>query len=262
MTYRRLHDHLDRPIDVPHQPQRIISLCPSLTETLFALGLGARIVGRTRFCIHPKPQIREITRLGGTKQLHYERLHQLKPDLIIAEKEENTPEMVETLARDYPVYVIDVQTIDDAMAMILDLGTLTDTRLEAEAMQQQIRAAWAQLPTLPGRRVAYLIWQDPLMGVGRDTYIQSVLARLGLRNVLLDLEGRYPQLDPSTLRVLSPEWVLLSSEPYPFREKHLADFRALLPTAEVQLVDGEMFSWYGARMLAAASYLKAWSERA
>jgi len=199
-------------------------------------------------------------RVGGTKQIKYERLQRLQPDLIIAEKEENTLEMVETLARDYPVYVIDVQTIEDAMAMIADLGILTDTRPQAEAMQQQIRTAWAELPYLPDRRVAYLIWQDPLMGAGKHTYIQSVLARLGLRNVLLDLEGRYPQLEASTLQELSPDWVLLSSEPYPFQTKHLADFRAMLPAAKVQLVDGEMFSWYGARMLAAASYLARWGE--
>jgi iron complex transport system substrate-binding protein len=260
MPEARLHDHLGRPVSAPQHPQRIVSLCPSLTETLYALGLGERVVGRTRFCLHPEPSIRGATRVGGTKQIKYERLHELRPDLIIAEKEENTPEMVERLAQDYPVYVIDVQTVEDAMAMLTDLGELTGTRSAAQTLQKEIEQAWRQIPAFSHRRVAYLIWQDPLMGVGRDTYIQSVLARLGLDNVLLPLEGRYPSLTEEQLQRLAPDLLLLSSEPYPFQAKHLAAFQALLPEAEVQLVDGEMFSWYGARMLPAAGYLRRWGQ--
>lgn len=254
-----LTDHLARSIDVPAAPQRIVSLCPSLTETLYALGLGTRVVGRTRFCLHPEPAVRQATRVGGTKQINFERLHALKPDLIIAEKEENTREMVEALAQDYPVYVIDVQTVEQAIAMIADLGRLTGTQAAAQRLQQAIRQGWDQLPRWPrAPRVAYFIWQAPLMVVGRDTYIQSVLARLGMANVFLDREARYPQITAADLQAAQPDYVLLSSEPFPFADQHVAAFQALLPQAQVNLVDGEMFSWYGARMQQAAAWLQGW----
>lgn len=250
-------DHLNRSLSPPSDPQRIVSLCPSITETLYALGLGAKIVGRTRFCIHPEPEIAQATRVGGTKGIKYDRLHALRPDLIIAEKEENTPEMVERLAQDYPVFVVTVEQVGDAHRMIRDLGTLTGTQSQAQALLTDIQAAWQHLPTLPrALRVAYFIWQSPDMVVGRDTYIQSVLARLGLQNVFLSAPGRYPTVSEAQLLAAQPELVLLSSEPFPFQAQHLARFQALLPQAHVSLVDGEMFSWYGARMHPAAAYLR------
>jgi ABC-type Fe3+-hydroxamate transport system substrate-binding protein len=255
-------DHLQRQISVPAKPQRIVSLCPSLTETLYALGLGAQVVGRTRFCIHPAQQVHKATRVGGTKQIDYARLDALTPDLIIAEKEENTPDMVEHLGQRYPVYVFDIETVAQATAMIGELGQLTGASLMATPLQQAIKTAWHLLPQIPPpARVAYLIWQDPLMVAGHDTYLQSVLTQLGFDNVFLGREERYPPITLDELRAAEPDWVLLSSEPYPFAASHREAFAAELPGARVELVDGEMFSWYGARMLEAVPWFRDWLRR-
>ena len=255
----RVNDHIGRSIELKNSPQRIISLCPSITETLFALGLEARIVGRTRFCIHPAEKVKSVMRVGGTKELKMKRVHELKPDLIIAEKEENTPEMVAELAENYPVFVVDVEQVSDAFRMMDDLGRLTQTETKADALKQQIQEGWDNISTLPSPlRTVYLIWQDPIMAVGRDTYIQSVLAHCGLKNLCLPFEGRYPALSPEQLVSRSPDLLLLSSEPYPFAQSHIAQFQKLLPQTRVMLVDGEMFSWYGSRMLEAGDYLQNW----
>lgn len=251
-------DQIGRSLSLPHPPQRIVSLCPSLTETLYDLGLDSQVVGRTRFCLHPKEKVKSAIRVGGTKEIKYDRLHTLEPDLIIAEKEENTPEMVAELSRNYPVWVGNVQDIAGALDMIQRLGALTRQNSQANDLRNAIDLAWSSLPSLAGPlRTLYVIWQDPIMGVGRPTYIDAVLRRIGLQNVLEKHDSsRYPSLTGNELAQLDPELILLSSEPYPFKEQHIAAFNRYCPNARVLLVDGEMFSWYGSRMLPAASYLR------
>jgi ABC-type Fe3+-hydroxamate transport system substrate-binding protein len=255
-AFRTLCDDLGRSLCLPAFPQRIVSLCPSITETLYALGAGGRVAGRTRFCIHPAGAVSAALRVGGTKDLRYERLARLQPDLIIAEKEENTPEMVARLAESYPVWVFDVLDFASALAMIRRLGELLALESAAEALLARIGLAWEGLPSLAPLRVAYLIWKDPWMAAGRDTYIQSVLHRLGAENVLLTRPERYPAFRLDELAALAPEQIWLSSEPFPFglREQEMLQDR--FPWAEVRLVDGEMFSWYGARMEQAAVYFR------
>ena len=249
-------DQLGRTLALPRRPMRIVSLCPSITETLYALGAGDRVVGRTRFCIHPRAAVGGAVRVGGTKEIRYDRLAALTPDLIIAEKEENTPEMVARLAQDYPVYVADVRDVPSALAMIRDLGQLLGAEVPAHRLADRIEQGFAALTAGPPRRVAYLIWRAPWMGVGGDTYIHDLLRRLGWTNVLLSLPGRYPVFSLEELVAAAPELVLLSSEPFPFDASHRAELAAHLPGAEVRLVDGEMFSWYGSRMEAALPYLR------
>lgn len=249
-------DQLDRVVNIPHPPKRIISLCPSITETLFSLGLGEKVVGRTLFCIHPQPAIQQVPHIGGTKNVKLNRLHALKPDLIIAEKEENTPEVVYELEKHYAVYVADVKDLTSAFAMIEGLGELTNESVRGHEMAQAAKKRFAVLPSLQKPlRTVYLIWQSPYMAVGQDTYIQAVLDRCGFDNVCLSLHGRYPELTLDQLKALSPELILLSSEPFPFKNKHLEVLQAEFPAAKVMLVDGEMFSWYGSRMLEAVDYL-------
>lgn len=238
-------------------PQRIVSLCPSITETLYDLGLGNRVVGRTRFCIHPAEQVKHAVRVGGTKEIKFDRLHALQPDLIICEKEENTPEMVLRLAERYPVYVGDVRDLPSAFELIAHLGLLTQAVPAATSLLKRIETEWSELTGLAtSTSILYLIWQDPLMVVGNDTYIDAVLNHIGYHNVAKGFAGRYPTLSEADLGVLNPDEVWLSSEPFPFAEKHVAFYKALFPAAKVCLVDGEMFSWYGSRMRLASAYIR------
>lgn len=250
-------DHLGRELRLPVQPQRIISLCPSQTATLFHLGLGARIVGRTNFCLHPQPEIDGITRVGGTKKLRFEAVAALEPDLIIAEKEENTPEMVAALAANYPVYVTEVQHLSAALRMIRDLGEITGKLAEGQALAKAVAASLAGLkPLQPGCKCAYLIWRKPWMAAGQDTFIEAMLQLCGLQNIALQWEGRYPEFDLTALVQAKPDVILLSSEPFPFATSHCEEIQAALPQAKVKLVDGEMFSWYGSHLLQSAKYLQ------
>ncbi|WNJ18978.1 helical backbone metal receptor [Pontibacter sp. G13] len=257
MSHRVVMDHLGRSIRVPTVPTRIICLCPSLTETLAVIGVGDRLVGRTRFCIHPMPELKSVTRVGGTKEVKYDRIHALEPDLIICEKEENTREIVETLSQRYPVFVTEIQGIDRAIAMVEDLGELIGLGQEGRDLRANLSAARKQVAPMEGNlRAAYMIWKDPWMGAGRDTFIDEMLNEMGLTNILRDMSGRYPEISLEALISIRPELILLSSEPYPFKEEHLKSLKAVLPHSHIELVDGEMFSWYGSHMIEGFSYIQ------
>lgn len=251
---KEVTDHLGRKITYEFPPKRIISLCPGITETLFEIGLENEIAGRTRYCKYPVAA-QEIPAVAGTKDLKLEKIHEVKPDLIIMEKEENTKEMVEMLEQYYPVYVAEVQTIDNAYRMITDMGRLTDRKQKADTLADSIRSAFAGLPALPAARVAYVIWKKPYMVAGRDTYINSLLQRIGFVTPFAGSTDRYPTVTEMQFKEENLDLVLLSSEPYPFKEKQQREFQEMLPGTSIQLIDGEMF-WYGARMLKSAPYLR------
>jgi len=247
-------DQLNRSISLPGTPRRIVSLVPSQTELLAALGLDDTVVGITKFCVHPDGWFRSKTRIGGTKQVHLDRVHGLQPDLIIANKEENVQEQVEELARHYPVWVSDVNNLDDALDMIRAIGAITDTSAQAGALVQTIERDFSQLAGLsPALRTAYLIWKDPYMTVGYDTFIHHLLGRCGLQNVF-GHQTRYPAINIEALQAAGCQLLLLSSEPYPFKQQHIDELQGYLPHTRIMLVDGEMFSWYGSRLLEAPAY--------
>lgn len=252
----RIVDHVGREVPLAGVPQRVISLCPSQTETLVSLGLGDRLVGRTRFCIHPLPELRRVTRVGGTKEVDFERIRALRPDLIIGEKEENTPEMILTLEQDYPVFVTDVRDLDSALRMVRDLGRICDLEPAAEGILSKITSSIAAIQPLP-RPVSclYMIWKSPWMAAGADTFINSMLEKCGFNNLATDLQGRYPMIDDDIFRQKSPAVVFLSSEPFPFKAAHITDLQRILPLSHIRLVDGEMFSWYGSRLVGVENYL-------
>lgn len=253
-----LQDHLGRTLTAPVHPQRIVSLCPSQTSTLFYLGLDSRIVGRTNFCIHPEPQIAKVKKIGGTKKIRFQDLDNLEPDLIIAEKEENTPEMVASLAEKYPVYVTDVRDMSSSLQMIRDLGHITGKSEAGEQLAADVQQAFSGLlPLARPQRCAYLIWRKPWMAAGNDTFIHAMLTACGFENVAADWPGRYPEFSLDDLVATAPDCILLSSEPFPFAQAHLTEIAAILPKAKIRLVDGEMFSWYGNHMLKAPTYFQA-----
>lgn len=250
-------DQLGNEITINFPPKRIISVVPSQTELLFDLGLDKEVIGLTKFCIHPIEKFAERTKVGGTKKLNIDLIKDLKPDLIIGNKEENTQSDIEELAASFPVWMSDIFTLDDAIKTITQIGELVDRVPEASYLNHLINAGFTDLKTLAlqnhiDKKVAYLIWRKPYMAAGKNTFIDDVLLTNGMTNVVS--QQRYPQLSLEQLKTLNPEIVLLSSEPYPFGEKHIQEIQAVLPKAKIKLVDGEMFSWYGSRLVKAVQY--------
>jgi ABC-type Fe3+-hydroxamate transport system substrate-binding protein len=250
-------DQLGNQIQINFPPKRIVSLVPSQTELLFDLGLNEQIVGLTKFCIHPIEKFAAKQKVGGTKKLNLKVIRDLKPDLIIGNKEENSKVDIETLQKEFPVWMSDIYTLEDAGRTIDDIGTLIDRRPEANYLNHLITAGFRDLQTLALQRginktAAYVIWKEPYMFAGRNTFIHDVLTKIGLRNIIT--QSRYPAIDLSLLVELDPDFVFLSSEPYPFKQKHIEEIAKVLPQAKVLLVDGEMFSWYGSRLVKAVQY--------
>ena len=246
-------------LDHSHVPKRIVSLVPSLTETLIDLGLGQRVLGRTQFCIHPSQAVRNIERIGGTKDFSVERILKLNPDLIIGSQEENHKEGIEALQARLPVWLSTIDSVDSALEHIGHLGKVTAAVEAAHRMTQAIEKAWEGIPRLPSsKRVVYFIWKNPWMIAGKGTYIDSVLERLGWTNVTE--KKRYPEIHLEQLAEDPPELFLFSSEPFPFKKEHWSFWSTAFPKAHFQLVNGEDFSWYGSRMLGAAERLSAWAR--
>ncbi len=244
-------DQLSRTISIPNKPMRIISLVPSQTELLYDLGLGERLVGITKFC--PKQGKSKV--IGGTKIFNHDMVTELKPDLIIGNKEENSKEDIEKLMEQYPVWMSDVKSMEDAVLLILALGKITDTNDRAKEMVDQIHRKFQvlSLSSRSNKTVAYLIWQKPLMVAAGDTYINEMLKWAGYQNIFAD-QKRYPIVRQSEITRLNPDLIFLSSEPFPFKEKHLAEIQTIYPDSVVKLVDGKFFSWYGSSLLDAPAY--------
>lgn len=252
MSEKKIIDQLGRVVTIMHQPSRIVSLVPSQTELLYDLGLDETIVGITKFCCHPTQWKFKKTRIGGTKTVDIEKIRLLQPDLIIGNKEENTLEDITQLESIAPVWISDVLTIDDALSLIVDLGELLGKQAKANQLVQEIITAFDQLvKNEPPLKVAYFIWHSPDFIAGKATFIDSMLTACGFENV--SQETRYPVWNN---QFETPELVLLSSEPYPFKEKHVALFQQKFPTAKISFVDGEYFSWYGSRLRNAPRYFQ------
>ncbi len=255
MSVRVFTDMMGKEVVVNYPPKRIVSLVPSQTELLYDLGLGEEVVGITKFCVHPGEWFRNKKRVGGTKTVHIDVIKSLQPDLIIANKEENTKEQIEELAQLYPMWTSNIRTIAEGLQMIVQVGELVDRSEPAQLLAREITKAFDALnKAATVKRVAYFIWRKPWMAAGGDTFINDMIEAAGWQNVLAD-RLRYPEISLEELRDKKVDTVLLSSEPYPFKDVHIAEINAALPDAKVMLVDGEMFSWYGSRMREAAKYL-------
>ncbi len=251
-------DQLGRTVTFNYPPKRIISLVPSQSELLFDLGLNEEVVGITKFCIHPIHKFASCTKVGGTKKLNIDVIRALKPDLIIGNKEENTKSEIELLMSEFPVWMSDISNLEDSMHTIEEIGNLVDRAPEAAYLNHLILAGFTDLQSLAvtkniNKSVAYIIWKDPYLFAGSTTFIDDILRKIGLTNVVR--QSRYPELTLDKLKIENPDLIFLSSEPYPFKEKHIEEIKSVLPNAKVMLVDGEMFSWYGSRLVKAVEYL-------
>lgn len=250
-------DQLGDEVIINFPPKRIVSIVPSQTELLFDLGLDKEVVGITKFCIHPIEKYASTTKIGGTKKLLIEKIRDLKPDLIIGNKEENTQSEIELLKQEFPVWMSDISTIDDALNAISKIGEIVNRAPEASYLNHLISAGFKDLQTLAlqhgiNKEVLYLIWKGPYMAAGQNTFINNVLAHNGLSNLLC--ASRYPEVDLQNIKHLKPDCIFLSTEPYPFKNSDIEELKNVFSEAKIILVDGEMFSWYGSRLVKAVQY--------
>ncbi len=237
--------------------KRIISLVPSLTELLIDLGLKEYMAGRTKFCVHPEGEVESIEIIGGTKNPDIEHITSLNPDFILANKEENKKKDIEKLSIAATTMVTEIDSVSDALIAIHEIGQLFERETEATNIIEQINKTMDAKPETPPLRTIYLIWKNPWMTVGKGTYIHDVMQSYHLQN-LYGNQRRYPRTTLEEMQELNPEVVLLSTEPYPFKEENINELRAFFPDAKVELVNGEWFSWYGSRMYRAFDELNSW----
>lgn len=245
------------------KPERVVSLVPSLTEALFAFGVGEKVVGRTRYCTQPPRAVGKVAKVGGTKKVEVGRILDLEPDLVVAVKEENPREEIEELEEaGVPVFVGAPETVADALGMLRELAGCVGAP-GAEAVLGPIERVYGRLREVrpeKARRVFVPIWKGPYMGAGSDTYLHDVLEVCGGENVCGNFT-RYPAVALEEVEALQPEVVLLPDEPYPFSAADLPEFYALdVPAARedrVHLVDGKLLTWYGPRMASSLMQLSA-----
>lgn len=257
MALKTFTDQLGNRITISFPPQRIISLVPSQTELLADFGLGDKVVGITKFCVYPEAWRKSKAVVGGTKKFEFDKIESLRPDLIIGNKEENYQQGIAQLKAGYPVWMSDIVTIKDALKMIYQVGELTGADKAAGKIVNKINNAFSGIEKLPPLRTLYLIWRNPWMAAASGTFIHELMILAGLQNCL-EASNRYPELSDEEIKTLDPELILLSSEPYPFQQKHVDEIQKICPSAKIVLVDGEMFSWYGSRLLEFPAYLKHW----
>lgn len=233
---------------------KVVSLVPSITEALFDLGLTENeVIGRTKFCIHPSEKVKNVPVIGGTKNINIEKIIALQPDLILANKEENVKEQVEALMNDCKVIVTNVENIEDNYYLLKTLGKLFNKEEKAQCFNLKIYDVLNEAKISSNIKVAYLIWKNPYMTIGSDTFIDKILGEIGFENMFKD-QKRYPVIKTEDLT--DAEIIMLSSEPFPFKEKHIEELKMVYPDKKIMIVDGEAFSWYGTHIAKCGSYFK------
>lgn len=251
----KLIDQLNRPLHFEKSPKRIISLVPSQTELLIDLGLKDRLVGVTKFCVHPENIRKEKKIVGGTKGVRMDRIKELNPDIILCNKEENTKEMIDELKEHYSLHISDVNNLEDTFELIQQYGEIFEVKDRAEEIIENIKTKRDEflnyIAKKPILKVAYFIWRKPWMVAGSENFIDYMLKLSRFENVYADIP-RYPEVELENLK--QTDFIFLSSEPYPFEEKHIPEIKSIVSNTDFALVDGEFFSWYGSRLEKAFSY--------
>ncbi|MCL7753781.1 helical backbone metal receptor [Polaribacter sp. Z022] len=253
-------DQIGRVLVLKKTPIRIICLVPSLTELLVDLGLEDCIIGITKFCIHPEHLKQTKTVVGGTKNINIDKIKNLKPDIILCNKEENSKDIVEICEKIAPTHVSDIYTIDDNLDLIKQYGLLFSKENKATEIIEEIHSKLEDFrrftKTLKVKKVTYFIWKNPWMAVGNNTFINHLLQLNKFENIYQNKE-RYPEVQLNEIDAnRNLDFVFLSSEPYPFKGEHIFEVEKITKKAKVILVDGEMFSWYGSRLKLAFKYFK------
>jgi ABC-type Fe3+-hydroxamate transport system substrate-binding protein len=254
-----LTDQIGCSIHLKSKAKRIISVVPSQSELLYHLELNDEVVGITKFCVHPNEWFKTKNRVGGTKTLNFGKIKALKPDLIIANKEENTQSEIEFLHKHYNVYTSNVHNLEEAYQMMSDIGVMTDKIDESENIINDIKSNFINIPQFNNKSVLYLIWKNPYMSAGQNTFINHLLEKVGFSNIIKDVDSRYDEISDEEIAQLNPDYIFLSSEPYPFKDKHIEELKGI-SNASIVLVDGEIFSWYGSRLKYFKNYINKLTE--
>ena len=251
-------DQMGRNTQIDNPPERIVSLVPSITELLFELGLENKLQGRTKFCMHPQDRVEKVQTIGGVMGLNYHKLQKIKPDLILGSKEENGMNEINEVNKEYPVWVSNVENLDDALEMIHTIGEICQVSEKAKEIIEKIRKEFEKLKEIPEGviRGAYLVWKNPLYTINKNTFIHDMLKRSGIENVFADKEEAYPKILEKEIQDRKPDYIFLPSEPYNFTMKEANEFKKKFPNSEIKQVNGEYFSWYGSHLLNAPSYFK------
>lgn len=264
MAWLTIEDDLGDTLTLERRPERIVSLVPSITETVIALGAAERLVGITSYCVEPAEAVARIAKVGGTKGFHLDRIEALAPDLVVANKEENRKHHIDALREHYPVFVTYPRTLEDAIKMVGDLGALTGESNAAARIIADYGRAIAALDAeavAVRLRTACMIWRDPWMAAGPDTYMSRLLERFGFENIFEDGGGRYPETTLETIAGRRAELVILPSEPYEFGDRDRDEVQSFFTSrghdVRVIRMDGSYLTWFGVRTVAAVGYLGA-----
>lgn len=246
------------------EPARIVSLCPSITETLCVIGAGQRLVGVTRYCVRPRDVVRQLPKVGGTKTIDSGKIEDLHPDLIFANAEENRPDDLRALGERYRLHVSLPRRVADVAPVVRDFGLQSGCSGAAGALAEEIEtlARLVPPPPTPRFRYAYFIWKDPWMTVSGDTYVSDLLGYAGGENVFGDAATRYPEVTPADVLAREPDVLFFASEPYPFSERHRLQIASAFGRQRaVELLDGGDCCWHGARTREGLSLMRALRER-
>lgn len=254
-----IKDQLKRELHIKEVPKRIISLVPSQTELLVDLGLEDSIVGITKFCVHPKHLRKQKTIVGGTKNIKLKKIQDLQPDIILCNKEENSKEIIESLLDIAPIHISDIYNLEDNFELFEMYGELFQVKEKAIELTLEIKNQRKIFKDFihgkPKIKASYFIWKNPWMVAASNTFINTMLNEAGFINAF-ESETRYPNIDLNHNANQESEVLLLSSEPFPFKEKQVLELKSKFPNKKVIIVDGELFSWYGSRLLQSYSYFK------
>jgi ABC-type Fe3+-hydroxamate transport system substrate-binding protein len=252
-------DQVGYQIKLKSEVNSIVSTVPSQTELLFDLGLGSKVKGVTRFCVHPKNAVADIPKIGGTKNLDIEKIREINPDIIIGNKEENIKEQVKKLKTDFPVWLSDIKSTRDALDMMTEIGEITQTKGKAVELVNEIQQLLNELAEIGSdrkRKALVFIWKNPYMVAGRDTYMHELLKLLGYETAIHRDDERYPQVTMDQVEESEPDLLLFTSEPFPYSSRELQIFQEKIPNCKKLIVNGEYFSWYGSRMRKSFQYFK------
>ncbi|MEA3494417.1 MAG: helical backbone metal receptor [Bacteroidota bacterium] len=234
---------------------KIVSLVPSITESLFYFGLKNNIKGITKYCIHPKSVTKDIPKIGGTKTVDIEKIRMLNPDIIIASKEENLKMQIETLAIDFKILLTDVNSLNDCLDLNSAFGNIFNKVNMSKELNNKIVKGFKTLNKATKKTITYLIWENPVMIVAKNTYINDIISKIGFINAFSHLD-RYPLVTDKQLTNSKSNFIFLSSEPCPFAIEHIGKYKKLCSESKIILVNGELFGWYGSRLLEAIDYFK------
>jgi ABC-type Fe3+-hydroxamate transport system substrate-binding protein len=256
-------DQFNREIQLKKVPKRIISLVPSQTELLVDLGLESSIVGVTKFCVHPKHLRISKAVVGGTKQINIEKIKALRPDIILCNKEENAKDIIDSLEGIAPIHISDIYNLEDCYELIKMYGDIFEVKSESSNIisniQKEREVFQVKIANSEKPKVAYFIWKNPWMVAASGTFIDVMLQESGFQNVF-QIEKRYPEIDLKNSKLKNTDFIFLSSEPFPFKEEHILELHSSFPEKKIEIVDGEMFSWYGSRLQKSFRYFETFKE--